>query len=510
MVKNVVEDKGEIEKEKYFHFQSYLDNIQARGQNSSLNPFQPDDENPWNRRRAAHLLKRAGYGAHIDRINSLAELTPSEAVDRMIQESLEAPLPAPPSWINETPPYPFTGQYSDADRQRQSEFKIAWTGEMRKVPLRERLAFFWRNHFVISTNNDIFAPLWHRYMTVIREHTLGNFREFAKAIGLDHGMLIYLDGRLNSRHNDKPQENYAREFLELFTMGIKNRNGELNYTQKDISELAKAFSGYTVELRPEFKVTFDPDKFYDEDKTILGRTGNFGYEEAIDIIFEERAEEIAYHICQKLYRWFVYEGVNEEIVEELAAIFLSADFEILPVITVLLKSEHFFDSEFIGAKIKSPVEFLNGLYVETGVEPDKSLRESQETWLFNLGQDPTEAPNVAGWPGYHLWLDNTTITERWNIAGQTLAHSSPDYRPDVVELSKKLAGSDVNSPEKLTGYLTEYIIGVPLPETETADLKNVLLDGVPDYAWNVDEEGAQHKIMGFIEYLRELPEYNLF
>ncbi len=510
MVEHIAEDNLTIEREEYLHFQAYLDSISAKGQNTTLSPFQPGTAMTWNRQRAAHLLRRIGYGAHVDRIDEILQLTPSQAVDLIIQESINAPLPPAPSWIDETPPYPFDGSYSQANNVRSAEFKISWTDEMRKVPLRERLAFFWRNHFVVGSNNDIFAPLWYRYMNVIRTHTFGNFKDFCKAIGIDHAMLIYLDGQHNSRYNDKPQENYAREFLELFTMGIKNKNGDLNYSQADITNLAKAFSGYSVRLRPEFEVVFSQDRFYDEDKTILGRTGNFNYEQAIDLIFEERTEEIAYHICKKIYRYFVYEGVNESIVDELASIFINSNFEILPVITTLLKSEHFFDPEFIGCKIKSPLEFLNTLYVETGVEPDDSLKDNQRMWLLDLEQDPFDVPNVAGWPGYRLWLSNTTITERWSISERTFTHVSGSYEVDVIDLAKKVAGEDVNDPALLARHLAEYFIPVPLPEDETADHKTLLLDGDPEYLWSIDRSNADGNIRNFIQYLRKLPEYNLF
>lgn len=496
-------------REKYGAFQSLINKLEPKGLNTSFSPFVPDSAGAWDRSRVSHLLRRTGYGAHIDRINEILALSPSQAVDQIIQSAISAPLPTTPEWIDATPPNPFNGQYATANQQRMKEYRISWIIEMRKAPFRERFAFFWRNHFVVSSSNDIFAPLWHRYMTVIRRNTFGNFKTFAKEIGLDHAMLIFLDGRLNASSNDKVQENYAREFLELFMMGIKNKAGQLNYTQNDITELAKAFSGYSVDFS-DFSVNFNPQNFYDETKTILGRTGNFDYNQAIDIVFEERNEEIAYFICGKIYRYFVYEGINDTIVQEMADIFISSDFEILPVVETLLKSEHFFDREFIGAKIKSPLEFLNSLYVETGVEPDQSLNENHELWLNDLEQDPYSAPNVAGWPGYHLWLSNTTVISRWDIARNTLRHQSSLYEVDIVSLSKEIAGVEANNPDLLARLLSEYFLSVPLPENEIEDFSERLLDGVPDYDWNVDEPGADEHIFQFVEMLRELPEYNLF
>jgi len=502
-------ETGLSEREEYRNYQSVINKLKPKGMNTTLAPFVPDSIDTWDKSRAAHLLRRTGYGAHIDRINEILALTPAQAVDQIIQNALSAPLPPTPEWIDATPPVPFNGQYASANQERLKEYRSSWINEMRKAPFRERFTFFWRNHFVVSSNNDIFAPLWHRYLTVIRQNTFGNFKTFAKAIGLDHAMLIFLDGRFNSSSNDKVQENYAREFLELFTMGIKNKAGELNYTQDDITELAKAFSGYSVDFS-DFSVNFDPQNFYDEHKTILGRTANFDYNQAIDVVFEERSEEIAYFICSKIYRYFIYEGINENIVQGLADIFLSSNFEILPVIETLLKSEHFFDREFIGAKIKSPLEFLNSLYIETGVEPDQSLNENHRLWLIDLEQDPYDAPNVAGWPGYHLWLSNTTVARRWDVARSTLRHQSGFYEVDIVLLSKKIAEEKVNNSDFLASLLTEYFISVPLPQNETTDFPKKLLDGVPSYAWNVDESGADENIFQFVEFLRELPEYNLF
>lgn len=501
--------KESFERAEYHAFRSALDSLQARGSNS-LGTYQPSASAPWNRRRALHLLKRTGFGGDPGRVTQILSINPSQAVDMLIQEALDASIPGAPAWVDATPPYPFNGQYASANNQRSGEFRTMWLDEMRRVPFRERMVLFWRNHFVVSSNNDIFAPLWYRYVTLLRQHAFGNFKDFAKAIGTDHAMLIYLDGRWNTRYNSKPQENYAREFLELFTMGIQDKNGAYNYTQNDITQLAKAFSGWNLRLRPEFDVVFDPDDFYDEDKTILGTTRNFDYEGAIDHIFEVRANEIADFMCREFYRFFVYEGVNESIIEQMKTVFLNNNFEILPVIRTLLKSEHFYDEDIMGAKIKSPLEFLSMAYLELGVQPNDNLKDSHDNWLNSLGQDPYDAPNVAGWPGYHLWLENSTITRRWDIGEEILQYSSPTYEVDVNTLIDDLGISDPNDSAELANALAEHFLAVPLPQEEAALLPEKLRQGLSESDWNMNADMAERYILDYLIYLRQLPEYNLF
>lgn len=142
MVEHVADGKTALDREESICYQSSLNNISARGLNSTLNRYQPTADKPWNKKRVAHLLKRTGYGAHIDRIDSLSQLTPSQAVDEIIQQSIDAPLPETPSWIDETPTYPFNGQYALANQERAREFKIAWTDEMRKAPPSRAPSFF--------------------------------------------------------------------------------------------------------------------------------------------------------------------------------------------------------------------------------------------------------------------------------------------------------------------------------------------------------------------------------
>ena len=217
------------------------------------------------------------------------------------------------------------------------------------------MALFWHNHFVTDTEVYVHARLAYGYLNLVRKHALGDFKQFVYDMGLNLAMLIYLDGTSNT--HIAPNENYARELLELFTTSPEDQNGQPNYTEADIREMARALTGYVADLR-QFRARFFDNRFDDGEKTFLGRTGNFGYADVVDIVFEERTDALAHFICVKLYKAFVYAAPAPEIVDELAEIFIDNNFQIAPVLRTLLKSAHFFDREVHGARIKGPIEMM--------------------------------------------------------------------------------------------------------------------------------------------------------
>ncbi len=222
--------------------------------------------------------------------------------------------------------------YLQANRTWLREYRDSWLAEMQQGLLREKMALFWHNHFVTESRTYRLAPYAYQYLTLLRTHALGNFRTFVREIGLTPAMLIYLNGTQNRAGN--PNENYARELLELFTMGIGH------YTQQDIQEIARALTGWVVE-HATLSSRFVPARFDNGRKTIFGQTDYFGYDDVIDLTLQERARETALFICRKLYRFFVYNEPDEAIVAQLADTFQEHDFEIAPVVEQLLSSAPF-------------------------------------------------------------------------------------------------------------------------------------------------------------------------
>jgi uncharacterized protein (DUF1800 family) len=251
------------------------------------------------------------------------------------------------------------------------------------------------------------------YTNCLQRNAIGNFKTFVSEIGLTNAMLFYLDGAYNN--GDNPNENYARELYELFSLGEAN-----GYTEQDIIETARALSGYVE--RGEIgctPVAFDPTAFDAGSKTILGQTGNWGYNDVINILFQQRPNEIARFICKKLYEFFVHPDSDDEdgnaqlIISGLAGTFISNNFEIAPVLSQLFKSQHFFDDEAIGVIIKSPYDLYLNLIRETGFAYDNSTLLNVVDASGLLGQDLFDPVDVAGWQRDRTWINTNFIIGRW-------------------------------------------------------------------------------------------------
>ena len=237
-------------------------------------------------------------------------------------------------------------------------------------------------------------------------------------------------------------------------------------------------------------------------KTVFGQTGNWGYDDVVPLLFGQRSEAIAHFMADKLYREFVYAIPDTDVVDDVAALLLTHDFQLEPVVRTLLKSAHFFDGETIGAQIKGPLDATLGLVRETGfvITPDVSNLIRAGSNILN--QQIFQPPNVAGWPGYHNWLDTNTLPIRWLYADiylpiqqtlQALALAMPN--PFVVEV--------------LAADLAEFFLPIPLDQVEIDKFVEILLNGIPPYEWNPNDPGAEGRLFGLVSYVLEIPEYQL-
>ncbi|MGA7304028.1 MAG: DUF1800 domain-containing protein, partial [Rhodothermales bacterium] len=335
------------------------------------------------------------------------------------------------------------------------------------------------------------------YVTLLRTHALGDFKAFVRQIGLTPAMLIYLDGVENIA--GKPNENYARELLELFTMGIGN------YTEDDIKEIARALTGWRLN-RFTNTVFFNPQLHDDGEKTIFGQSGNFGYDDVVDLIFQERGEAVARFVCTELYRQFVYVEEDTGVVDKLAAMLVDSDFQIEPVIRTLLKSAHFFDGVFYGAQIKSPVQFFLAFVRDGAVDPERNFRN---TTIFQvafrlqeqLGQILFNPPDVSGWPGHRDWISSASLTERWTLAQGFAVLGNP--QGVISNLSNPA------DPWIVAGELATLLSPLPPGDEDLDGLVEALLDGTPSYEWDPDSDGGLARLGNYIAYLMQLPEYQL-
>ena len=284
-------------------------------------------------------------------------------------------------------------------REKVKELNIAWIERMNHPTsiLKEKMVLFWANLFVCADNNIFHIQKFHN---VLRQHALGNFRDFTKAIAREPSMIKYLNNQQNIK--ESPNENFARELMELFMLGVGN------YTEKDIKEAARAFTGWSFRRDGSF---FLKKKKHDYDtKTFLGKTGDFDGDDIIDRILEQK--QAARHICKKIYTYFVNPTIDESRLEELTSLFYQ-DYDIQKLMQFIFNSDWFYDENNIGVKIKSPIELLVGLQQ---IVPFEFKKKKQLFYVQKmLGQILLKPPNVAGWKGGQNWIDSNTLMFRLKL-----------------------------------------------------------------------------------------------
>lgn len=355
-------------------------------------------------RQIAHLYSRAGFGLHPLELERLKGKSKEEAVARIFKL-----LKSPKNLNYLTDPRPAKSEVSSfrtvklilKSRQELRELNLAWMKRMAITEdvLREKMTLFWHDHFAC---NVPFAYLIQIQNNTLRQHALGNFKDMLLAIAKDPAMILYLNNQQNLKA--KPNENFARELLELFTIGPGN------YSENDIKEAARAFTGWQLDKRGDFKFNADEHDF--GNKTFLGEQGNWDGEDILEIILKQNAT--ATFLCEKIYRFFVNEtAVDKAIVKALADEFRSSNYDIRHLMLLIFSSSWFFDEKNIAAKIKSPVELLVQFMklVNIKTQNKEAILKLQES----LGQVLFFPPNVAGWPGGKYWIDASSLLIRMKL-----------------------------------------------------------------------------------------------
>ena len=359
---------------------------------------------------ARHLLNRSGFAASDAEIKSFATLSRVDAVDRLLKAATSTAATPPPGWADEAPIAPAQRQkMSQEERmaeQRRNlehgfELREWWFREMLTTasPLSEKMTLFWHNHFATSQQKVRFAPLIYQQNVTLRRNALGNFGTMLHEIARDPAMLIYLDGA-NSR-KDQPNENFAREVMELFTLG------EGHYSEQDIKEAARAFTGWSID-RDTGKFMFRRGIHDYGNKTVFGRRGNFEGDQILDMLLAK--PETAQFITRKLWREFISPTPDELEVKRMAATFQSSGYNIAKLMRTILTSDAFYAPENRAALIKSPVEFVVGTLKTFEIEAP-NLRPFVLASAL-LGQNLFTPPNVKGWPGGETWINTATLLGR--------------------------------------------------------------------------------------------------
>jgi uncharacterized protein (DUF1800 family) len=477
-----------------------------------LDPFQPSPDKPWNADRVIHLYRRLGFGASLQEVQNALSSTPTQQVNDLFDGMKAKPLPGDPYWANWT-----WADYDDDNELFDNHYETViedWVRAMASGDLRSKIALFWHNHFVTEWETYRCTNYQWSYFKLLMQYSIGNFREFVEEMGKNAAMLVYLNGNQNSR--DEPNENYARELMELFTMGEGN-----GYTQADIPEVAKALTGYYANMYNCLPSGFDPDEFDGGPKNVFGQIGNWNYDDVHELIFTRKADQVAHYICSKIYKHFVYQQVDEQVVADLATTFKNNNWELEPVFRQLFQSEHFFEQDFIGAHIKSPIEIFVTTVKTAGLDVQNDLEEglagSVAYWSRLLGQELFEPVDVAGWPGHHVWLNENTLTNRWSLSGDLLYRyfaDSESARSKLQSLAVDLAAPVINDPEIITEAICNHFLSRHLEGDLLATAVQYFKGDIPDNyyddgSWNLYWNEAPYQVLNLLSFLSRLPEWQL-
>jgi uncharacterized protein (DUF1800 family) len=480
----------------------------------------------WTEQEIIHLLKRTMFGAKKADISYFKTKTMAQAVDELLTPT--APAPAPPvkeyvtspnatnpdanivqgtTWVNDI------NSDGTVQSQRRGSYKKWLTGTMinQDRSIREKLIMFWTDHFGNETTDVGNANWIYMQHNLIRQYALGNFKNLVRDITKDVAMLRYLNGYLNNKN--APDENYARELLELFTLG---KGPGSQYTENDVKEAAKVLTGWQIN-GTTYTSVFNVNRHTTTNKTfsaffnntvITGRNtataGDLELADLLNMIFAQ--QEVAKFLVRKMYRWFVYyaiDGATEaNVITPLADIFRTNNYEIKPVLTALFQSEHFYDMLNRGCMIKTPADQVVGSLREMNVvfppltdwDTNYGLWNTFYAWMNNMGQNLHDPPNVSGMPAYYqepsfheIWINSDSLPKRNQFTDIMFAtgyvRNGQRVQFNCVEFAKTL--SNPGNPNDLIDEALRIFFRNDLGVQTRAQIKTqILLTGQQwDYYW---------------------------
>lgn len=481
----------------------------------------------WTEQEVTHLLKRTMFGATKADIDYFKFRTMSQAVDELLTPT--APDPNPPvkeyatsttpgvtpdgniaqgtTWINDI------NSDGTVQSQRRSSYKKWWTGLLinQDRSIREKLIMFWTDHFGNETAEVGYGNWAYKQHTLIRQYAVGNFKNLVREITKDVSMLRYLNGYLNNKN--APDENYARELMELFTLG---KGPDSQYTENDVKEAAKVLTGWQID-GATYTSVFNANRHATTNKlfssffnntTITGRTGTTAGDlelaDLLNMIFAQ--QEVAKYIVRKFYRWFVYYAIDAatetNVIAPLADIFRTNNYEIKPLLAALFKSEHFYDMLNRGCYIKTPADHVIGSLREMNIQfrpeaeydTNYGLWNTFYSWMVNMGQNLHDPPNVSGMPAYYqepsfheIWINSDSLPKRNQFTDTMInsGYSRNGYRVQFNCVAFAQTLTNPANPNDLIDECLRMFFRNDLSAQSKAQIKTqILLTGQQwDYYW---------------------------
>ncbi|MFT5242454.1 MAG: hypothetical protein ACJA1H_000514 [Glaciecola sp.] len=453
-------------------------------------------------RHIQHLYWRAGFGVTPNKLSVLSKKNKDQVVDALFFESenvtdlmidtSELDHLITKSLLNDKAKQ---RDFSKISSEKLKDFNSHWINRLvtSEETLREKMTLFWANHFVCRDHNIFYVQ---QYNKTLRDYALGNFGDFVKAISKETAMLKYLNNKQNRK--EKPNENFARELMELFTLG------EGHYTEEDIKESARAFTGYSHNFEGVFLLR---KREHDYDfKTFFDHMGRYDGDDIIDIILEQK--QCARFICRKIYSYFVNDVIDEDKVEELASVFYK-DYNIESLMRYLFMSDWFYTEAHIGSKIKSPTEFLVGMSRTVPIAFENTIDVIKIQKL--LGQILLNPPNVAGWKGGKSWIDSNTIMLRLKLPSIILANAKISIKEKgAFEDSFEKYYSKKNKNKFVSVKIDWENFEMQYRDSSFDDLKHLLIipvlsDGTETYLKTLSKKSKRN----FCVQLMSLPEYQM-
>lgn len=401
--------------------------------------FEPTAETPWSTGLAAHLFRRAGFNADSETLEAAVRQTPAEVIDSLFTTIEPTEYTAEVETLSQ-------GMLATGNAKHLAPW---WLHRLLTTPcpLREKATLFWHGHFATSAVKVTDPELMFTQNELLRRHALGCFGPLVQEMSRDPAMLLWLDSDSNRKAH--PNENYAREVMELFCLG------EGNYTETDVRELARCFTGWEIRLKAFRFNRFQADT---GTKTLFGRSGPFTGEQGVELVLERDA--CPRFLVRKLIRFYLFDEpqASDELIEPLAVQLRESDLEIGPVVQRMLGSNLFFSEHVRARKVRSPVEFGVGLL--------RALRGSTNVYdlsdgLTALGQNLFHPPNVKGWDGGRAWINSSTLLGRANLVRRLLDHDKTRF--DGKTLTERVESIGLSRSDEVVDEFSNLFLAVPLP-----------------------------------------------
>jgi uncharacterized protein (DUF1800 family) len=400
-------------------------------------------------------------------------------------------------------------QLREQSRDDIKNLNIRWMDEMinSEAQLREKMSLFWHGHFSSRVINSYFQQ---ELLQVIRENAIGNFKDMLRGVSKSASMLQFLNNQQNKKQH--PNENFAREVMELFTLGRGN------YTENDIKEGARAFTGWGFNLQGEY--VFRKFQHDDGSKTFLGKTGNYDGDDIIDILLEQK--QTAKFITNKIYKYLVNENPDAGHVSWLSDRFYNSGYDIKKLLEYIFTSDWFYEEKNIGNKIKSPVELLVGIRRLLPMEMEND--QAQLLFQRTLGQILFYPPNVAGWPGGKNWIDSSTLMVRLRIPQIITANEVINIRPKADDdvMMGQMMQEKMKKLKEITKGATGVVDWSLVSKIFEATPREKLLDKISDTVLQtkskvsrptldkyLNEENRENYVKSVVVNLMSTPEYQL-